>query len=124
MQTGGVGIILFVWLLGLAWAVVLVWGMIVWIRVGTRWLRLHPAPGALPATLALPPAAGFDVSALRAWAARGESAPDLARRIGVSGQVAAQLIEGVSRALSGTADAAELAFVQAWAPRILGSAQA
>jgi len=131
---GALGVLVLI--LGIAWAIVIVVAVIVWLRVGLRWLQLNPAPtnpyassqpplygpgGTVP-----PPAPGQayppsreETEALRAWAASGEGPSATARRLGVSGATAAQVRGLAYKAAAGNASAEEWAQLVPWLPKLL-----
>jgi len=133
---GGLGGLIVV--LSIAWGVLIVWLVVVWLRVGIRWLRLHPAPpeAVWRGQPALPPPAAFEAAAaatpaappsvaperrdaLAAWAAGGEGPAATGRRLGVSSAAAAQVRLIAFKAAAGNASPDEWAQLEPWLPKLL-----
>jgi hypothetical protein len=123
-----------------AMTAVVIWALILWLVVGHRWLRLHPAPPRVvafatpaPEAAAAPappaPAPGAPASAaelrahfgpdLRAWASANEETSSLSARLGIGAAAASQLRAIAFRAAAGAATEADWAQLRPWLPRIL-----
>lgn len=143
-STGPSGLAVFIVILSLAWFALLVWFIVVWLRVGIRWLSLHPSqatsitPAPTPARFPVPSGQGTPVGsewtappgdgnpaaryrdALRKWAASGEGPSATARRLGISGAAAAQIRVTAFKAAAGNATREEWAQLEPWLPLLLG----
>jgi hypothetical protein len=122
---------------------VAIWALILWLVVGHRWLRLHPAPPRVaafaapsPAPAAEPgrpapapaapaaPASAAELRAhfgpdLRAWASANEETSSLSARLGIGTAAASQLRAVAFRAAADAATEADWAQLRPWLPRIL-----
>ena len=110
--------------------VLLIWGLVLWLRVGHRWLALHPAPTRAIDAAPLPAAASPDAfpdqhaarygDALRAWQESGETTHALAARLGVDQAQAERLWNLADLAASHRASEADWRELRPWVGRITG----
>lgn len=130
--TAGFGFaFIFVILLWVVGAVLGTWFLVLLLRIGHRWLQLHPAPARGSFTAFTPASAdaappptddprhhfGPD---LRAWASANEAPSALAQRLGISGTAAVQVSDLAQRAAAGQASEAEWEQLLPWLPKLLG----
>ena len=125
----------FVILVYLAGIVLGVWALVVWIRVGTRWLQLHPAPGKAPLQPGGPAPSGLlpdrrqqqtptqlkleYKEAVVTWFVANEPAEALAERLRIDAATAGQIRRVAERIAAGTDSVDDWEILRRWLPGLV-----